>query len=185
MSNVIKGDYREQLLEAIKNINTDGLTDEIEEISTSTVVEEQKVYFWIRLYITDEFADVEVGDDIVITYNPSSIYLNNTEVKDGSFEKLTGSGKSEELSTKFICYGKKGLEKDHQDEVVNYTSEDDKKILCLMIDERVVNFGEGIPFIRTLFKTGRHYEFQIVRRSELLFINKRNGLILDYYDCDF
>lgn len=54
-----------------------------------------------------------------------------------------------------------------------------------MVDETTVNFGEGIEFIRTLFKTGRHYEYQLVRRDELLFINKRNGVILDYFDCDF
>ena len=89
------------------------------------------------------------------------------------------------MVTKFVCYGKKGLEKDHDNEVVNYSNEDDSKILCLMIDETTVNFGEGIGFIRTLFKTGRHYEYQLVRRDELLFINKRNGVILDYFDCDF
>ena len=37
-------------------------------------------------------------------------------------------------------------------------TEDDKKVLCLMIDEKTVNFSEEIPFIRTLFKTGRHFE---------------------------
>jgi hypothetical protein len=54
-----------------------------------------------------------------------------------------------------------------------------------MVDERVVNFSNEIPFIRTLFKTGRYYEYQLVKRNELLFVNKRNGVILDYYDCDF
>ena len=77
------------------------------------------------------------------------------------------------------------MEKDHKGEVVNYNPEDDKRIICLMVDERIVNFSEDIPFIRTLFKTGRHYEYQLVKRTELLFINKKNGIILDYYDCDF
>jgi len=165
--NLVKTDYREQLLESIKKLETEGLSDEIEIISK--VVEEQKVYFWIRLYLKEDDLNIQAGDDIVIRYQPLSAEENDFE----------------ELVTKFVCYGKKGLEKDHDNEVVNYSNEDDSKILCLMIDETTVNFGEGIGFIRTLFKTGRHYEYQLVRRDELLFINKRNGVILDYFDCDF
>lgn len=171
---IVKTDYREQLLESIRKIDTDGLSDEVDQTSTLKVVEEQKVYFWIRLYLKEEDLNLKIGDDIVITYDPLA-----------SLGKEIVSDYKEELVTKFVCYGKKGLDRDHDDELVNYSNEDDNKILCLMIDERVVNFGEGINFIRTLFKTGRHYEYQLVRRDELLFINKRNGIILDYYDCDF
>lgn len=160
---IVKSDYRDQLLEAIKSIDTEGLSDEIEIVSTSKIIEEQKIYFWIRLYLSEEDQNIQIGDNIVITYNPSG----------------------EELVTKFICYGKSGLERDHNDEVINYNPDDDKKVLCLMVDENVINYSEEIPFIRTLFKTGRHYEYQLMRRDELLFINKRNGFILDYYDCDF
>lgn len=161
--NITNIDYREQLLEKLKQIDTDGLPEELEIISTSKIVEEQKIYFWIRLYLSEEDNNTQVGDDIIIQYTPSG----------------------EELLTKFVCYGKSGLEKDHNGEVINYNPDDDKRILCLMIDERVVNFGEGIPFIRTLFKTGYHYEYQLVKRNELIFVNSRNGFILDYYDCDF
>lgn len=160
---IVKSDYRQQLLEAIKSLDTEGLSDEIEIVSTSKVVEDQKIYFWIRLYLTEEDSNIQIGDDISITFNPSG----------------------EELITKFICYGKSGLQRDHNDQVINYNPEDDKKVLCLMVDEKEVNYSEDIPFIRTLFKTGRHYEYQLVRRDELIFINKRNGFILDYYDCDF
>ena len=172
---LVKTDYREQLLESIKKLETEGLSDEIEIISK--VVEEQKVYFWIRLYLKEEDLNIQVGDDIVIRYQPRSTFVDGV--------KIWESEEVEELVTKFVCYGKKGLEKDHDNEVVNYSNEDDSKILCLMVDETTVNFGEGIGFIRTLFKTGRHYEYQLVRRDELIFINKRNGVILDYFDCDF
>lgn len=172
---LVKTDYREQLLESIKKLETEGLSDEIEIISK--VVEEQKVYFWIRLYLKEEDLNIQVGDDIVIRYQPRSTFVDGV--------KIWESEEVEELVTKFVCYGKKGLEKDHDNEVVNYSNEDDSKILCLMVDEITVNFGEGIGFIRTLFKTGRHYEYQLVRRDELIFINKRNGVILDYFDCDF
>lgn len=171
---LVKTDYREQLLESIRKIDTDGLSDEVDQTSSLKVVEEQKVYFWIRLYLKEEDLNLEIGDDIVITYDPLA-----------SLGKEIVSDYKEELVTKFVCYSKKGLDRNHDDELVNYSNEDDNKIICLMVDERVVNFGEGINFIRTLFKTGRHYEYQLVRRDELLFINKRNGIILDYYDCDF
>ena len=160
---IIKSDYKEQLLEAIKSLDTEGLSDEMEIVSTSNIIEAQKIYFWIRLYLSEEDLNIQVGDDITISYEPSG----------------------EELVTKFICYGKSGLERDHNDEVINYNPEDDKKILCLMVDENHVNYSQEIPFIRTLFKTGRHYEYQLMRRDELIFINKRNGIILDYFDCDF
>ena len=77
------------------------------------------------------------------------------------------------------------IEKDYDEEIVNYNSEDDMKVLCLMVDEGQVNYNEDIPFVRTLFKVGRHFEYQLVKRSELLFVNDRNGMILDYFDCDF
>ena len=85
----------------------------------------------------------------------------------------------------FITYAKSGLERDHDDELTNYNAEDDKKVLCLMVDEKEINESENIPFIRTLFKLGRHYEYQLVKRDELQFVVERNGIILDYFDSDF
>ena len=158
---IIKSDYREQLLEQLKNIDVDNLSDEI--VTTSTVVEEQKVYFWIRLFLKEEDPNIMVGDDIIIEWTQSG----------------------EKLETKFVAYGKQGLERNHDDQVVNYNPEDDKKVLCLMIDQKSVDFNDEIPFIRTLFKTSHHYEFQLVKRDELIFVNKRNNLLLDYFDCDF
>jgi hypothetical protein len=161
---LIKKNYLDLIANELSKIDTKNAEKwTYDENPSVKVVDEQKTYFWIRLYISDYSENVEIGDDIAIQWTQSG----------------------EELVTKFICYGKKGLERDHNDQVVNYQSEDDKKIICLMVDEKEVNFSEDIPFIRTLFKTGRHYEYQLVKRSELLFVNKRNGLILDYYDCDF
>ena len=115
------------------------------------------------LYFPKEEADVEVGDEIFMTYKPSG----------------------EKLSTIFVCYGKTDLGKDHEDEVINYNPEDDKKVLCLMVNQDHVNRNTDIPFIRTLFKTGIHYEFQLVKRDELLFINSRTNESLNYFDCDY
>jgi hypothetical protein len=158
-----KYDYREQLLEQLRSIDVKDLKSNFDLVATSNVIEEQKIYFWIRLYLNEELSDIIPGDDITISWSPSD----------------------EKLVTKFICFGKNGLEKDHNGEVTNYNPEDDKRILCLMVDENYVNLSEDIPFIRTLFKTGRHYEYQLVKRNELLFTNNRTSEILEYYDCDF
>ena len=54
-----------------------------------------------------------------------------------------------------------------------------------MVDTKMVNYNDDIPFIRTLFKTSYHYDYQLVRRDELLFVDKKSGLLLDYFDVDF
>jgi hypothetical protein len=126
------------------------------------IVEEQKVYIWMRLYLKEE-SNVEIGDDIMMTYTPSG----------------------EKLETKFICYGKTDMGKDHDDEIINYNPEDDKKVLCLMVDQEKINKGTDIPFIRTLFKNCAHYQEQLFKRSELLFMNNRTGESLEYFDCDY
>jgi hypothetical protein len=153
----------DNLVEQIKTINTEVVKDWDKNTDpTMKVIEEQKVYIWIRLYLKEE-VNVEVGDDIVMTYTPSG----------------------EKLETKFIYYDRKGVMKDHEEEIVNYTGEEDRKVLCLMIDQDKINKGTDIPFIRTLFKTGIHYEYQLVKRNELLFINSRTGETLEYFDCDY
>ena len=152
----------DNLVEKIKTINTEEIKDWYSNKgSDMKVIEEQKVYIWIRLYLKEE-SDVEIGDDIFMTYTPSG----------------------EKLETKFICFGKEGMEKDN-DGLVNWNSEENKKVLCLMVNQDKINKGTDIPFIRTLFKTGIHYEYQLVRRDELLFINSRTGETLDYFDCDY
>ena len=165
MSDITSIGYLEDLVEQVKSLDTTKLSEKLskEEKKIKQVVEEQKVYFWIRLYLKEEDSNLVIGDDISIKWTPSG----------------------EELKTKFICYGKTGLQKDYDEEIVNYNSEDDTKVLCLMVDEGHVNYNEDIPFVRTLFKVGRHFEYQLVKRSELLFVNDRNGMILDYFDCDF
>jgi len=152
----------DNLVEQIKTIDTEVVKDWDKNTDPAMkILEEQKVYIWIRLYLKEE-SDVEIGDDIFMTYTPSG----------------------EKLETKFICFGKEGMEKDN-DGLVNWNSEENKKVLCLMVNQDKINKGTDIPFIRTLFKTGIHYEYQLVRRDELLFINSRTGETLDYFDCDY
>ena len=155
----------DNLVEQIKTIDTEVVKDWDKNADPAMkVVEEQKVYIWIRLYLKKE-SNVEVGDDILMTYSQSG----------------------EQLGTKFICYGKTDMNKDHDDleKIINFNPEDDKKVLCLMVDQDKINKSNDIPFIRTLFKSSIHYQYQLVKRDELLFINSRTGETLDYFDCDY
>jgi len=164
MSNLAKQyEYLEKLVEQVKDIDVEKLSDEVDNTSSTKIIEEQKIFFWIRLYLSEEDPNVQIGDDITIEWIHSG----------------------EKLKTKFITYGKEGVNKDQGDEMVNFNPEDDKRILCLMIDTKMVNFNDDIPFIRTLFKTGYHYEYQLVKRNDLTFTNERNNMLLDYFDCDF
>jgi hypothetical protein len=65
------------------------------------------------------------------------------------------------------------------------TTEDDTKCLCLMVNEDEIQTGEHIPFIRTLFKTSKHYTLQVYNRKDLTFTNFRTGQSVEYIDCDF
>jgi hypothetical protein len=162
------GDYNDGMTlydfvrEQLKDLDTADLSDDVSN-DPEVEITPEKVYFWTRVYMKEENPNIEIGDTITIKYVPSG----------------------EEMKTQFFAYGKTGLERDHDDELVNFNPEDDKKVLCLMVEEKIVNESEDIPFIRTLFKLGRHYEYNLMKREELLFVNDRNGIVIDWFDCDF
>lgn len=154
----------DNIIQKVKEIDINLIHNwDSDDVLETKIIEKQKVYLWIRLYINDEQADVQPGDIIIMDYLPNG----------------------EKLETIFICYGKSDLGKDHQDEIINYNPEENRKILCIMVDQDVVNNSDEIPFIRTLFTQSIHYDYQLVRRSELTFTNKRTGEVLDYFDCDY
>lgn len=151
----------EFIQEQLKDIDTTELTDEVIE-NIEVKVDPAKVYFWTRVYLKDENPNIEIGDWVKIIWTPTGEFLR----------------------TQFITWGKKGLDRD-SDGVVGWNSEDDKKVICLMIDESEINTNEQIPFIRTLFKLGRFYEENLIKIDELQFIIENNNILLEYYDCDF
>ena len=155
----------DSLVEQIKTIKT----EEVKSWDSNTnpvmnVVEQQKVYIWIRLYLKNELSDIQVGDDFRIEYTPTGEYMD----------------------IKFICYDKTSLTKDHDDmeKVINFNPEDDKKVLCFMVDIELLK-SESIPFIKTLFKNTPYYQEQLFRKSELTFTNLRNSTNVEYFDCVF
>ena len=156
--------YQESLIDEIKSVDVDKIDFLNSDFKPRLkITEKQKVFFWIRVFLKDEDSASNPDDTVTIKY--------------------VGSGES--LETKFICYGKKGLDRDNKDEITNYNTEDDKKVLCLMVDSDRVNYNnDDIPYIRTLFKTGRFYEYQLSKRDDLIFM-RPDGSIYNYYDVDF
>lgn len=155
--------YRDNIIEQAKSIDVEKIDYNGAIFNPQNqIIEEQKVFFWIRIYLKEE-VDVQPNTDITITYTPSE----------------------ESLVAKFICYAKKGYEKDMQQNVVNYTPEDDKRILCLMVDaERIDKKSEDIPFIRSLFKISRWYSPQILRLSDFK-ITDTSEREFEFYEIDF
>ena len=152
----------DDIVDQAKKINLDKVDFNGEDfVPRSEVKQKQKVYFWIRVYLKEE---VEISQDIDV----SIVWKEN-----------------ERLTTKFICYAKKGLDKDLEEQVTNYNPEDDKKVLCLMVEEDRININnEDIPFIKTLFKIGRFYEKQVWQRTDMKLTDK-DGRELPWFDIDF
>jgi hypothetical protein len=138
-----------------KYIEEDGFDRSVE----MEVTEDSKSYSWTRLYLSDE-TDLEKGDIVTLTYQPTG----------------------EQMELIFATYNKSSLTKDQED-VVDYNPEEDKKVLCLMVDIDEVNNNIEIPFLRTLFKSSKWYDHQLLKRNELKFEVK--GEELDYYSVDF
>jgi predicted GTPase len=154
----------DSIVQQIKQIDRDDLSDDVDQGPLSSEVEKQKVYTWIRLYIKEEMINLKEGDNFKIKYLSSG----------------------EELITKFICFGKKNSFKDSDDyEQIQITAEDDSKCLCLMVDEQEIQTSEDIPFIRSLFRISKHFQYQVYKREELVFTNIRTGQSVEYIDCDF
>jgi hypothetical protein len=160
-NNIEERDYKTTLVESIRKIDTEDLDDDVNQDTKVDIVNKQKVYFWIRLYMKEENNDIKIGNKINI--------------------KWLRSGES--LDTIFTAYGKKGLEKD--EDGITESKEDDNRILCLMVDSEKINYSKDIPFIRTLFRTGYHYEDQLKKRDELIFYKDEEDILIDYYDIDF
>lgn len=157
------------LVEQAKKLNLDSVNFNDADYETiDTKIEKQKVYFWIRVYLSEEVPEIEPGDSVTIKYLPSG----------------------EELETKFICYSKKGgssIEyKDGEPTVTQYDAEDDLKCLCLMVDEERINYdSEDIPTIRKMFKISRHFDYVFMKRTDLVLTIDRIETKLNYYDIEF
>lgn len=155
--------YHDMLVEQAKSLNLDKIDFENSDFKPrNKVVEKQKVFRWTRLFVKEPISDLQINDKINIKHLPTG----------------------EVLESFFICYAKKGLERDSNGAIVAFEGEEDNKTLCLMIDLDALE-SDKVEFIRTLFQNTKWYEYQLLRRDELIFENTRTSQTLEYFDVEF
>ena len=161
---LVKSDtHLNNVVDQAKIIDVDKVNFDGEDFLPKTkIIQKQKVYIWMRLYIKEEI-NIEPETKIQIQY------LNGKET----------------LDTFFMYFGKKGLERNKDGEIVNFNPEDDKKILCLLVDvEKLDIDNKDIPFMKTLFPLGKYYQPQYVKKMDFSFVLP-DSVELDFYDIDF
>lgn len=118
---------------------------EMREVSV-TILQKEKMYSWMRIFI-----DNEVGSKL--------------SIKKGDVVKMHLTPFNETLTTTFATFEKKGLYKDN-DDIVNYESEVDTGIMCVMIDNDELYELENM---RQIFSWSKYYEPSIIRKDEIVF----------------
>jgi hypothetical protein len=161
---IVRSDkHLDNIVDEVKKVDLNKVNFEGEDFQPHTkIIQKQKVYLWIRLFIKEEI-DITPETKITISY-------------------LEGK---ETLETHFMYFGKKGLERDANGQIVNFNPEDDKRILCLLIDVDNINVNSEVrPYLRTLFPLGKYYTPQYVKKMDFSFLLD-DGQQIDFYDIDF
>jgi hypothetical protein len=155
--------HLEPIIEQAKKINLDKVKFDGEDFQPhSKVIQKQKVYFWIRVYLKEEI-------DILPETKVDMVYLDGVE----------------KIETIFIYFGKKGLERDQDGQIVNFNPEDDKRVLCLMVDsDRVDVNNSDIPYMKTIFKLGKYFKPDYMKLSEFTFVIDGDKQV-EFFDIDF
>ncbi len=155
--------HLDNIVENVKKIDLEKVNFEGEDFQPqSRIIQKQKVYFWIRVYLKEEL-DIKTETKVIIKY-------------------LDGK---EQLETQFMYFGKKGLERNNEGQIINFNPEDDKRILCLLIDSDRIDFNnEEIPYMKTLSPLSKHYKPQYFRKFDFsVFIEEDQEI--DFYDLEF
>lgn len=141
--------YKDNIVQDLEKFAEDVDLDNYKESIESTkidITEKQREFVWIRIYLDEEKKGYERGDKIKMKYVPTD----------------------EEIELHFGAYEKVGLHRDFDSSVTNYTSEDDYKTLCCMIDiDRINKNSSDIPKLRTFFTSSRYYEDNLFFKREL------------------
>lgn len=116
-------------------------------------------HIWTRIYLREE-VEIDPKDIIEVKYLP-----NNTS-----------------MQMSFICFGKPITSKNSAEGIANYNPEDDRKVLCVMVESSVLkanktpnNFFRANPFTSDV----------LIRIADMEIYNVTKGVKLDYYDIDF
>jgi hypothetical protein len=165
MSNMNNTSLYESIVNMIKGIDDEEVKSFRYEGEATTVKEVEKTmtYFWIRIFLKEECESITPGDMVDMSY------------------------KEENLEVIFSSYGRKNTRSSSEidDEVTEYVHEEDKKCLIFLVDEdKIRKDSEDIPFIRTLFRSSPWFELQVYRREELVFKNRKTGVVYEYVGAD-
>ena len=179
MNQLVKGDYREQLLESIKDIDTTSDWN-YEEGSTTKIIEEQKVYFWIRVFLKEEDNNIQAGDNITIKYTPSGETLTTQFIADGTLSTYTLDFVASSINEFEVFVGGKRLRKNAISSYVslNPTYQDSPEGDVTLPAEFSVN---GSTLTLTTTPTA-NVKVTVVRRSGIIWTNP--GTQLSKADSD-
>lgn len=161
---VVRSDvHLTKIVDQAKSINLEKVSFEGEDFQPKTrIIQKQKIYLWMRLYLKEEI-------DIKPETKISVLYLDGQEM----------------IETYFMFFGKKGLERDKQGEIINFNPEDDRKILCLLVDAEKIDINNAdIPYMKTLFTLGKFYTPQYIKKYDFSFVLD-DGKQIEFYDIEF
>ena len=155
----------DEIVEKIKSIDINNIEfkDGKRKI-VSDVIEKQKEFLWLRVFLKDELGGINIGDEFTLSY-----ILDNGDV--------------ENMTMEFISYGKNSLnvDSDYDNIISNYDSEFNNKKLIFMIDKDILIKKTNI---RKLFKNTVYYEDILLKRDSLLLLDNNESSI-EYVDMEF
>lgn len=161
---IVKSDtHLRSIVHEVKKIDVNKVNFDGEDFEPHTkIIQKQKVYIWIRVYLKEEM-DIKPETKVIIQY----------------------LGGKESIETYFMYFGKKGLERNKDGEIVNFNPEDDRRILCLLIDsERLDYNNHDIPYMKTLSPLSKHYKPDYFRKFDFTILLE-DGTNLDFFDIEF
>lgn len=138
------------ITEALKDFDTSNM-EEIESRDTKVNYKKGKEYTWLRI-ITEDVIEMDSEDMVTLEYVPTG----------------------EKIEIPFRFYDKKGVTDNQDEDVIDYTSEEDKTSLCFLVDiDMLDNNSDDIPNIRRNFKASKYFEEDFFLKSDFtITINK-------------
>ena len=142
-------------MENKKFTEEDILSDFLENLKIN-VTQQQKEYYWIRLYTNTEY-DFKQGDIITLNHLPTG----------------------EKLDLMFTNFDKVGKIDQQSNSIEEFNNEENKRSLCLLIDFTQLYLLKDVNFIRTLFRNSRYFQEHLLKRKDLKFYTSFDNTLLE------
>ncbi len=158
-------DIYDEIVEKIKSIDINKIEfkDGKRKI-VSDVIEKQREFLWLRVFLKEELNNINVGDEFTLRY----------ELDNGDVENMT---------LEFISYGKNilNIDSDYDNVISNYDNEFNNKKLIFMVDKDKLISKLNI---RKIFKNTVYCEDVLIKRDSLLLLDNNESSI-EYIDMEF